>query len=129
MAWIDEWEGSEEELVAIAEESIFNYSTDTQINETAEVLTKLYLDALSHSDIQAAIHEKMTKIYTAYRITTSPRLTERNENGTAYFIKCFDGNSCSDTDCDIENCAMLDMVCEKLAYFEDAEEEKMYGKC
>lgn len=126
MAWIDEWEGSEEELVAIAEESIFNYSTDNPHGETAEFLTKLYLEALAHRDIQAMIHEKMLKLYKAHKIRTSPRLTSRDEkSGTAFYIKCFDGNPC-EGGCEIENCNVINSVCEKLAYYEE-EEEKRHG--
>ena len=126
MTFADEWEGSEEELVSIAEESIFNYSYDNGIDEADEILVKLYLEALSHSDIQAAIHEKMAKIHHKYRIKSSPRLTKRGEDGTAFYIKCFDGSPCEGAGCENKECKMMDIVCEKLAAYEDAEEDKCY---
>ena len=123
MPWIDEWEGSEEELIGIAEESIFNYSMDNPHDEADEFLKKLYLEALSRSDIQAMIHEKMQNLYKAHRIATSPRLTGRDVSGTAY-LKCFDGNPCEGCGCEIENCNLMNSVCEKLAYYEEEEEKR-----
>lgn len=51
------------------------------------------------------------------------RLTERNENGGAYYPKCFEkceGNG-SSTKCN--DCEMIDNVCRKLAKYEDIEDE------
>jgi hypothetical protein len=49
------------------------------------------------------------------------RLTARGENGFAYFPRCFD-TPCCGFGCAMEECEFLEMVCEKLAKFEDKED-------
>ena len=48
------------------------------------------------------------------------RLTARNENGLPYFPRCFD-DPCCGFGCAIVDCEFLEIVCEKLANFEDEE--------
>ena len=128
MTWIDEWEGSEEELIEISENCILNFTLDSNVSESDEFLSKLYLEALSRTDVQAVIRSKMEEIYDEYSRHMFSRLTRR-ENGRAYFPKCFDGSPCDGSGCKSDHCDMINQVCEKLAAYEDAEEEKRYGSC
>ena len=127
MTWIDEWEGSEDELIEISENCVLNFSLDSNVSESDELLSKLYLEALSRTDVQAVIRSKMEEIYDEYSRHMFSRLTRR-ENGHAYFSKCFDGAPCFG-ECAADHCDMINQVCEKLAAYEDAEEEKRYGSC
>ena len=92
--WTDEWEGSEDELVEIAETCVMNFAQDNEIDESDEFLTKLFLETLSRSDIQNLIRGKMEDIYREYK-QKSQRLTHRGEDGRAYFHRCFDGKPCT----------------------------------
>lgn len=49
------------------------------------------------------------------------RLTARNENGLPYFPRRFD-DPCCGFGCAIVDCEFLEIVCEKLAKFEDEED-------
>ena len=120
--WEDEWEGSEEELTEIAETCVMNFKQDNETTESDEFLAKLFLEALSRSDVQNFIRNKMEDIYRAYK-EEPHRLTRRSEDGTAYFYRCFDGKPCNGG-CEAKNCDMLDRVCEKLATYEDNEEKR-----
>lgn len=121
MMWINEWEGSEEELVEIAETCVMNFAQYNEIDESDEFLTKLFLETLSRSDIQSLIRGKMGNIYREYK-EKSWRLTCRGEDGMAYFHRCFDGKPCTGG-CEAKDCEMIDIVCEKLAAYEDEEEK------
>ncbi len=48
------------------------------------------------------------------------RLTARNERGRAYFPPCFE-ESCLGMGC-AKECDLMDRVCEKLAQYEEREE-------
>ena len=119
--WINEWEGSEEELTEIAETCVMNFVQDCEIDESDEILAKLFLEALSRSDVQSIVRGKMEDIYRAYK-EAPHRLTRRGEDGGAYFYRCFDGKPCKG-ECEAKDCNMLDIVCEKLATYEDNEEK------
>lgn len=48
------------------------------------------------------------------------RLTSRDEHGNAYFPQCFE-DPCNGSGCQKEQCEYLNVVCEKLAEYEDTE--------
>lgn len=55
------------------------------------------------------------------------RLTARDRKGNAYFPACFE-EPCGGGGCTMDHCAFFDQVCEKLAGYEEAEEERTGGK-
>lgn len=60
------------------------------------------------------------------------RLTARNGKGEAYFPECF-REPCAGMECNLDSCHFLDIVCEKLAAYEDKEcdqkQKKYIGIC
>lgn len=50
------------------------------------------------------------------------RLTKREKNGLAYFPMCFTP-PCNGEGCKDENCIFINDVCERLAEYEDLEEQ------
>ena len=50
------------------------------------------------------------------------RLTKREKNGLAYFPMCFT-QPCNGEGCKDENCIFINDVCERLAEYEDLEEQ------
>ena len=53
------------------------------------------------------------------------RLTKRNPHGSAYFPRCFECN----IDVCPRDCAAMEQVCERLAEYEDADEEQEGASC
>lgn len=51
------------------------------------------------------------------------RLTKRYEKGYAYFPKCFEEPCLGMGDCLDKKCDLMSKVCEKLATYEDLEEQ------
>lgn len=47
------------------------------------------------------------------------RITRRNEDGIAYYLRCFE-SPCNGNGCKIPKCSLDDKICERLAAYEDA---------
>lgn len=51
------------------------------------------------------------------------RLTARSEEGYAYFPQCFE-EPCLGCGCEKENCEFINQVCERLAEYEEKEQQE-----
>lgn len=63
MPFKTEWEGTDEELLEVVEESLFNISQKFDISLGREDLRKLFCDVFSRSDLQNEIGARMQMIY------------------------------------------------------------------